>query len=211
MEKLYKRVDGVLYYHEAWAHGGVLVEHWGVVGERGKTRKTTLKETSGEHAIAEALRPDREDGFAPVSTNDHVRLLIEYKVDGFGAGTDLDKRHAVEDRLNETLGWRGLGICDGGSIGSGTMEVCCFVVDFEIAKRVIAADLATTKFADYTRIYDEDAAVSSTRQLTTTFSRRLSTLSKQHAASDYHETELDQGNCAPSACCLGTQRIGDRR
>src|SRR5262245_45169521 len=105
MEKLYKRVDAVLHYREAWAHGGMLVEHWGVVGERGKTRKTTLpKETSGEHAIAEALRPAIKDGFAPVSMNDHVRLLVEYRVDGFGVGTDLDKRHALEERLNETLG-----------------------------------------------------------------------------------------------------------
>ncbi|WP_201778926.1 hypothetical protein [Rhodopirellula islandica] len=54
--------------------------------------------------------------------------------------------------MNETLGWTGLGHCDGGSIGSGTMETCCIVVDFEIAKRVIAADLAGTKFADFTQI-----------------------------------------------------------
>src|SRR5262249_42675093 len=53
------------------------------------------------------------------------------------------------------LGWTGLGNCDGGSIGSGTMEVCCFVVDFKIARRVIEDDLKNTKFADYSRIYDE--------------------------------------------------------
>lgn len=55
------------------------------------------------------------------------------------------------------LGWTGLGHCDGGSIGSGTMEVCCFVVDFEIGRKVIAADLKGTKFDDYTRIFDEGA------------------------------------------------------
>ena len=37
------------------------------------------------------------------------------------------------------------------------MEVCCFVADFEVAKRVIETDLAGTKFADFTRIYDENA------------------------------------------------------
>jgi hypothetical protein len=36
------------------------------------------------------------------------------------------------------------------------MEVCCFVVDFETAKRVIEADLRGTRFANFTRIYDED-------------------------------------------------------
>jgi len=58
--------------------------------------------------------------------------------------------------MNETLGWTGLGNCDGGNIGSGTMEVCCFVVDFELAKKVIEIDLKNTEFADYTRIYNED-------------------------------------------------------
>jgi hypothetical protein len=39
------------------------------------------------------------------------------------------------------------------------MEACCFVVDFEVAKRVIAAALENSPFADFTRIYDEDAEV----------------------------------------------------
>jgi hypothetical protein len=37
------------------------------------------------------------------------------------------------------------------------MEVCCYVVDFEIAKRAIASDLKGTEFGDYARIHDEGA------------------------------------------------------
>ena len=59
--------------------------------------------------------------------------------------------------MDEVLGWTGLGHCEGGSIGSGTMEVCCFVVDFDIAKKVIETKLKDTEFADYTRIFDENA------------------------------------------------------
>lgn len=70
---------------------------------------------------------------------------------------DLDKRHRFEDRMSETLGWAGLGMCDGGSIGSGSMEVCNFVVDYEIAKAVIEKDIEGTEFGDYSRIYDERA------------------------------------------------------
>src|SRR5262249_12580914 len=36
--------------------------------------------------------------------------------------------------------------------------VCCYVVDFKIARRVIAKDLKNTRFADYARIYDERVA-----------------------------------------------------
>jgi hypothetical protein len=74
-----------------------------------------------------------------------------------GRADELERRVAVEDRMNELLGWTGLGHCDGGSSGMGTMEVCCFVVDFAIAKRVIEADLRGTDYANYTRIYDEAA------------------------------------------------------
>ena len=82
---------------------------------------------------------------------------MSYNVRGVGTAADLSKRHKLEERLNETLGWTGLGMCDGGSIGSGTMEVCCFVVDFALAKSVIEADLQGTEFSDFSRIYDEDA------------------------------------------------------
>jgi hypothetical protein len=78
-------------------------------------------------------------------------------VAGGGSRPVMSMRHALEERMNETLGWTGLGYCDGGSIGSGTMDVCCFVVDFKIAKRVIEKDLKNTKFADYSRIFDERA------------------------------------------------------
>jgi hypothetical protein len=70
---------------------------------------------------------------------------------------DLEKRTRLQSRMNKTLGWTGLGHCDGGSIGSGTMEVCCMVVDFVIAKEVIAKDLINTEFSDYLTIFDENA------------------------------------------------------
>ena len=76
-----------------------------------------------------------------------------------GNDNDLEKRVKLEERMNETLGWTGLGLCDGGSIGSGTMEICNFVVDFNIAKNVIENDLKNTEFSDYTRIYDENADI----------------------------------------------------
>jgi hypothetical protein len=38
MIKLYKRIDRDLHYHEAWADGPTITEHWGKVGDRGETR-----------------------------------------------------------------------------------------------------------------------------------------------------------------------------
>lgn len=160
MEKLYKRIEGALHYHEAWVDGGVVTEHRGAVGERGSTRQSKVPQgTSEEDAIAAVLKPAREAGYAAIDMKDHARLIVEYKVNGFGTEVDLRKRYALQDKLDQITGWTGLGHCDGGSIGSDAMEACCFVVDFEIAKRVVAAALVTTQFADYARIYDEDADI----------------------------------------------------
>jgi hypothetical protein len=157
--KLYKHMDGLLHYHEAWVWEGAVTEHWGAVGERGESRDhKTLAGESGEDAVARVLRGAIENGYGPIDMEDHAVLLVEYAISGMGTADDLDKRHALEDHLNETLGWTGLGMCDGGSIGSGTMEVCCFVVDFAIARQVVEADLAATGFSDFTRVYCEDEA-----------------------------------------------------
>jgi hypothetical protein len=157
MIKLFRRQDGrVTAYHEAWVHGTKIVEHWGSLGEKGSTREHRLdKKISEEENIQRVLAVALSQGFEPIDVEHHAVLLIEYRVDGMGSSVDLDKRHALEDRMSETLGWTGLGHCDGGSIGSGTMEVCCFVVDFETAKRLIEKDLQRTDFADYSRIYEE--------------------------------------------------------
>ena len=129
-----------------------------MAGERGDkaTHKLPKKADAGA-AVADVLKGAVAQGYVPVDEIGEATLLIEYAVDGFGTSADLNKRHSLEDRMNETLGWTGIGNCDGGSIGSGTMEVCCFVADFEVAKRIIEADLAGTKFADFTRIYHEEA------------------------------------------------------
>ena len=158
MLKLYKNVAESLHYHEAWVTDSTIYEHWGVVGERGQTTEHPLAaEQAEEDAVLAVLRPAIENGFHPIDMEDHTTLLVEYRVDGMGTPEDLRKRHALEDRMNQTLGWTGLGVCDGGSIGSGTMEVCCFVVDFEVARDVIESDLSGTEFAGFSRIYDEDA------------------------------------------------------
>ena len=43
--------------------------------------------------------------------------------------------YAVEDVMNECLGWTGNGNCDGGDIGSGSINIFCFVVDPQIAAK----------------------------------------------------------------------------
>ena len=157
MEKLYKRDSGAVRYNEAWVEDGLLYHHWGVIGDVGEHTKRPLRAFEAKRkAISAVLSNARTMGYMPLSLEEHAILLIEFEVEGFGTEEDLEKRHALQDRMDETLGWAGIGHCDGGSCGSGTMEVCCFVVDFEIARSLIVKDLEGTQFSDYTRIYRED-------------------------------------------------------
>lgn len=159
MLKLYRFTPEKKEYWETWDNGnGSHTIHWGILGTRGKSR--TIKptaSTTAETTIQKKIDGVVAKGFQPIEPGAHFTLLIEYAIEGMGSGQDIDKRHSLEDRMNETLGWTGLGACDGGSIGSGTMEVCNFVVDFDLAKAVIEQDLAGTEFANYTRIFDANA------------------------------------------------------
>ena len=156
MLKLYRLSEEKKEYWETWSNDdGSHRVHWGELGTTGKSK---VLKTSLFHNPQKAIQKEIDDliaiGFSEVDQT--FTLMVEYSADGFGTPEDLDKRARLQDRLNETLGWTGLGHCDGGSIGSDTMEVCNYVVDFEIAKRVIEKDLIGTEFENFTRIYDED-------------------------------------------------------
>lgn len=159
MLKLYRFSDDKKEYWETWDNDdGSHTVHWGEIGTRGESKdvKSTFL-NKAENIIQQEIDGLVRDGFRPIDIDDHYTLLIEYAIDGFGTEEDLEKRHRLESRMNETLGWTGLGACDGGSIGSDTMETCNFVVDFDVAKAVIEKNLAGTEFANYTRIFDENA------------------------------------------------------
>lgn len=158
MIKLYKQTSSNLHYWETWEETNqTAIVHWGLVGERGQDKEVKAKTRSSLRAqIQQEIDQLLSEGYAPVELEHHHTLLIEFSVNHMGTAKDLSKRARLQERLDETLGWTGLGHCDGGSIGSGTMEVCCFVIDFAIAKQVIEADLHDTEFDTYSRIYQEE-------------------------------------------------------
>ena len=159
MLKLYRRVDNEIFYWETWDKDdktGII--HWGVVGQNGQNKEIKSGLFSNfRKEIQKEVNKQTEQGFDEIEDDDLFTLLIEFNVDDMGTPEDVEKRTRLQNKMDEVLGWTGLGHCDGGSIGSGTMEVCCFVVDFDIAKNVIETKLKDTEFANYTRIFDENA------------------------------------------------------
>lgn len=158
MLKLYKLIDNQLHYWETWDKDEkTAIVHWGIIGQRGQDKKVTSGLFSNfRKTVQKELDEKLKQGYAEFDEEKLAFLEVEYKIDGFGKEQDLDKRHRLEEHLNELLGWTGLGYVDGGSIGSGTMEAGCIVVDFETAKKVIEDNLKGTEFGDYSRIYRMD-------------------------------------------------------
>jgi predicted DNA-binding WGR domain protein len=158
MLKLYKLTANQLHYWETWDKDGKTgIVHWGVVGQRGQDKEVKSGLFSNfRKAVQKEINDKLKDGYAEFDEDKVSFLEIEYTIDSFGTEQDLEKRHRLETKLDGILGWTGLGHTDGGSIGSGTMEVGCIVVDFEIAKKVIETNLKDTEFADYSRIYKMD-------------------------------------------------------
>ncbi|MBF4463641.1 WGR domain-containing protein [Flavobacterium sp. LC2016-12] len=158
MFKLYKVKDNQLYYWETWNKDEkTAIVHWGKVGERGEDKEVTGNFFSNfKKKVLKEIAEKVKEGYAEFDKGRISYLEIEYIIDGFGTEHDLEKRHKLEAKMDEILGWTGLGHTDGGSIGSGTMEVGCIVVDFDIAKKVIEEKLKGTQFANYSRIYKID-------------------------------------------------------
>lgn len=155
MLKLFKTIEGQLHYWETWdTDEQTVIVHWGVVGETGyRSEVKSAPFSNFRKTVRKEINQKKREGYEEFDEDNLAFLEIEYKTEGFGTEEDLRKRYRLEEHLDELLGWTGLGQVDGSSIGSGSMEVGCVVVDFDIAKSVIEQELKGTEFGDYTRIY----------------------------------------------------------
>ena len=145
MIKLYKRVGVQTCYWEAWEQGGRVVFHSGVVGDMGQTSEHSVgRFTSCDLMVREANKR-RAEGYEEIALEDHRLLVVQYQSKDEDPAKDLEKRRKVEDLLNESLGWTGNGHCDGGDIGSGTINIFSFVIDPFLASDVVVEALRKAK------------------------------------------------------------------
>lgn len=157
MFKLYKRDEKgrIVAYHEAWAEPARrrIVEHWGMVGERGETatHRVKLLRSLGKQ-FDDLLDPARALGFSEITENDFQTLIVEYPYGEAWDKDDSEKIRAAEDALTELLGWTGLGHCNGETFEDAHVEFVCRVLDTDLAREQIVEGLDGTEFADYSRI-----------------------------------------------------------
>ena len=149
-KRIYKRIGGVLHHESVSAQDGIAL-HWAAkVGQKAKIKELPFA-GSPKKAVETFLGVAVAKGFTELP-EDH-EIEIQYNVDDMGTPEDFDKLDALENQLHQLLGWLGLGVCNENSIGDGTMEVSCFVVDADIAMKCIKKALKGTRFGDYASIH----------------------------------------------------------
>ncbi|MDT0269812.1 hypothetical protein RM844_26355 [Streptomyces sp. DSM 44915] len=154
--KTYRRDDdGVLHYREAWSERGGVRTHEGKAGTKGRHR---------HHATRSRTRPDRPtateflrtfteaavaDGYQRVPADRHGWVVLQCWTHSADLSHPDDDRLFAEgqDALDEYLGWRGVGHCDGNDVGgrpptgydlAGTvLNLFCPVVDTALGVRVV--------------------------------------------------------------------------
>jgi predicted DNA-binding WGR domain protein len=149
MLKLYKEQDGELLYWEAWEDGREIIIHWGVVGDRGESMVAPLPEFEPPmSAIEQHAHEARMAGFFERRPEDLFELVIRYELPGRESANDVQRAYAIEELMDETLGWTGNGYCEGNDISDGVMRLYCFVVEPHIAGRTIVEELRGAEFLD---------------------------------------------------------------
>jgi hypothetical protein len=141
MLKLHKRGATAIEYWEAWCDGGEIIIHVGIVGQEGNTFRKRIAGKATKRteraAIEKASAEPLANGFSEIPEEQQFELVVQVKLGTWGTPEDLKLRHAMENRLDQQLGWTGNGHVDGGDIGSGTLNIYAFVIDPLVASRTV--------------------------------------------------------------------------
>jgi hypothetical protein len=139
--KVYRTVDGVTEYWESWNEGTEAFIRSGKVGEISEVRKFTMKDPRQASELMKEIDRVQKTGFTPREMEQMIQVVIHYRLERWGSTEDHDRRVKIEDLMNDCLIPTGLGYCDGGDIGNGTINIFCEVVDAAVAERIIVDKL----------------------------------------------------------------------
>ena len=146
-------VEGESHYHDCFVFGTprMLYDHRGKLGEVG-TQTSTPASVDGwlQYLMLPVLKPSYDRGYRLVPKSRYKDLTLVFETDE--SEKDLALRHAMEESLDELLGRTCLGSVDGGSIGSGTMEIFCEVIEPKLAEAKIRAHVLKEFGIDVLRV-----------------------------------------------------------
>lgn len=157
MLKLYKREEDKTLYWEAWDEEAEIVIHFGELGQVGETNTIPLPEFEPpDSAIQREAQLAREAGFNEIEHEDLFEMIVRYPLKHDGNVEDLEVAYRLEEILNDTLGWTGLGYCDMHEVTGLHIDVYNYVVNPRVAITPLTADLSCAGLLDEAVIAYQD-------------------------------------------------------
>ncbi|MFE0508054.1 WGR domain-containing protein [Peribacillus butanolivorans] len=153
MIKLIKKDDNKLLYWEVWEDKKTLTIHYGSVGDTGETEEMKISLFKKAEKVMETLAEEKlNEGYEHLDEDELTELVVQHSYEENQMQEALERRHMVEDLMNECLGWTGNGFSDGGDIGSGTANVFNYVIDVEEALKAIIEELSNNNLLENVKI-----------------------------------------------------------
>lgn len=147
--KLYKIIeDKGLHYKEMWFDNAqsATVVHWGKVGFVGKTEEYSMSIEEAKDYSRKFTSTCKEEGYNEFPEEELVDIIIQFPLKS-EQGNKRDKwlGEKCTEYLQDHLGWRGLGYCEGSDIGNKRLNIFCIVVDEDRAVSSIKTCLKTNR------------------------------------------------------------------
>lgn len=139
MIKLYKKVEDILYYWETWrASENSGIFHYGKVGEKGfyEEIQDSIKGSYSE-ILEKELALRISEGYSEFCEDNLEFIEILIKVKMISKEYRMNYFLEIKFKIDELLGWRGLGHVDDISFDTTDVNIFCVVVNHNISKLLI--------------------------------------------------------------------------
>lgn len=156
MLKLYKKQDNVIYYWYTWNRDKkTSIIFFGKAGEEGELQHLEAGLFIGvKNKVQKLIDEKVKEGYD--EAEDIYNIIIEYDIEALINANSQDYKESLHQVINEILFSTGLGHCAIAVNGPGLINACCYVVHFELAKKILQENLKGTSFECFNRIYNED-------------------------------------------------------
>lgn len=141
MIQLIKQNGSNTLYQTIYTEGRLIIQHQGIVGEWvseenvREIRVSRFKRLGVQ--ILRLVEEFKRQGYRELNETDYQELIVQFPYDEGQAEAALERRHMMEEIIDEGLLHTGNGYCEGGDIGSGTTNIFYHVLDVEAAVSLI--------------------------------------------------------------------------
>lgn len=162
MIQLTKQNGSDTLYQTIYTEGRLIVQHQGIVGawvkaENVKQMRVSRFKRLGVQILRLVEKFERQ-GYRELNETDYTELVVQFSYEKDQEETALERRHMMEEVINDGLLHTGNGYCEGGDVGSGTTNIFYHVLDVKTAITLIFEEMKARDVQDEPKIAVQEGA-----------------------------------------------------